>query len=122
MSKSTATNPQLRLLPAVDRHEVESSRPSHQDLSLELGLSVWMQHHAIADDDCRSAMLAIRAALLEVAGMDARSEPVPLHGRSPEGDIANFAAYLADLFVRASAAVKCELPHVIGRVSEYLAS
>jgi hypothetical protein len=67
-------------------------------------------------------MLAIRAALLEVAGMDARSEPVPLHGRSPEGDIANFAAYLADLFVRASAAVKCELPHVIGRVSEYLAS
>jgi len=54
--------------------------------------------------------------------MDARSEPVPLHGRSPEGDIANFAAYLADLFVRASAAVKCELPHVIGRVSEYLAS
>jgi hypothetical protein len=91
-------------------------------LSLELGLSVWMQHHAIADDDCHSAMLAIRAALLEVAGMDARSEPVPLHGRSPEVDIANFAAYLADLFVRASTAVECELPHVIGRVSEYLAS
>jgi hypothetical protein len=122
MSKSTATNPQLRLLPAVAHREVEPSGPSHPDLSLELGLSVWMQHHAIADDDCHSAMLAIRAALLEVAGMDARSEPVPLHGRSPEVDIANFAGYLADLFVRASAAVECELPHVIGRVSEYLAS
>jgi|ERR1700678_2358484 hypothetical protein len=122
MSKSTATNPQLRLLPAVDQREVEPSPSLDQDLSLELGLSVWMQHHAIADDDCHSAMLAIRAALLEVAGMDARSEPVPLHGRSPEVDIANFAAYLADLFVRASAAVECELPHVIGRVSEHLAS
>jgi hypothetical protein len=122
MSKSTATNPQLRLLPAGDHREAEPSHPFHQDLSLELGLSVWMQHHAIADDDCYSAMMAIRAALLEVAGMDARSEPVPLHGRSPEVDIANFAAYLADLFVRASASVECELPHVIGRVSEYLAS
>jgi hypothetical protein len=122
MSQSTDANPQLRLLPAADRLEGAPSRPSHQDLTLELGLSVWMQHHAIADDDCRSAMLAIRAALLDVAGMDARSEPIPLHGRSPEVDIANFAAYLADLFVRASAAVECELPHVIGRVSEYLAS
>jgi hypothetical protein len=122
MLKSTTTNPQLRLLPAVDHREVEPSGPFHQDLTLELGLSVWMQHHAIADDDCHSAMMAIRAALLEVAGMDARSEPVPLHGRSPEVDITNFAAYLADLFVRASAAVECELPHVIGRVSEYLAS
>ena len=122
MSKSTATNPQLRLLPAVDQREVEPSPSFDQDLSLELGLSVWMQHHAIADDDCHSAMLAIRAALLEVAGMDARSEPVPLHGRSPEVDIATCAAYLADLFVRASAAVECELPHVIGRVSEHLAS
>jgi hypothetical protein len=122
MSRSLATHPQLRLLPAVEQREVEPSRPFRQDLTLELGLSVWMQHHAIADDDCRSAMLAIRAALLEVAGMDARSEPVPLHGRSPEVDIANFAAYLADLFVRASAAVQCELPYVIGRVSEHLAS
>jgi len=122
MSRSLATHPQLRLLSAVDPREADPSRPSHQDLTLELGLSVWMQHHAIAEDDCRSAMLAIRAALLEVAGMDARSEPMPLHGRSPEVDIANFAAYLADLFVRASAAVQCELPHVIGRVSEYLAS
>jgi hypothetical protein len=83
---------------------------------------VWMHRNSIADDDCLSAMLAIRAALLEVSGVDARTEPIPLHGRSAEADVANFAAYLADLFVRASAAVECELPHVIGKVSEYLAS
>ena len=37
-------------------------------------------------------------------------------------DVANFAAYLADLFMRASEAVECEVPHVIDRVSEHLAS
>jgi hypothetical protein len=93
-----------------------------KELSLELGLSVWMRRNDIAVDDCRAAMLAIRASLLEVAGMDAETEPVPLYGRSPEIDVANFAAYLADLFLRASAAVDCELPHVIGQVSEHLAS
>ena len=67
-------------------------------------------------------MLAIRAALLEVAGMDAQTEPVPLYGHSPDVDVANFAAYLADLFVRASETVECEVPLVIGRVSEHLAS
>jgi hypothetical protein len=91
-------------------------------MTLELGLSVWMNRSAIADDDCLSAMLAIRAALVEVSGIDGHTEPTPLHGCSPEADVAIFAGYLADLFVRASAVVKCELPSVIGRVSEYLAS
>jgi hypothetical protein len=93
-----------------------------KELSLELGLSVWMKRNDIAYDDCRAAMLAIRASLLEVAGMDAQTEPVPLYGHSSEVDVANFAAYLADLFVRASAAVECELPLVVGQVSEHLAS
>jgi len=81
-----------------------------------------MRRNDIAYDDCRGAMLAIRASLLEVAGMDAETEPVPLYGHSPEIDVANFAAYLADLFMRASQAVECEVPHVIDRVSEHLAS
>ena len=99
-----------------------SGGPHKKELSLELGLSVWMQRHDIAYDDCRAAMLAIRAALLEVAGMDATTEPVPLYGRSPELDVANFAAYLADLFFRASARVECEVPVVIGKVGQLLAS
>jgi hypothetical protein len=93
-----------------------------KELSLELGLSVWMTRNDIAYDDCRAAMLAIRASLLEVAGMDAATEPVPLYGHSPEVDVANFAGYLADLFIRASEAVECEVPQVIGRVGEHLAS
>jgi hypothetical protein len=101
---------------------VPGGPPQKKELSLELGLSVWMKRNGIAYDDCRAAMMAIRAALLEVAGMDAETEPVPLYGHSPEVDVANFAAYLADLFIRASEAVECEVPHVIGRVGEHLAS
>jgi len=93
-----------------------------KELSLELGLSVWMQRNDIAPDDCRAAMMAIRGALLEIAGMDAKTEPVPLYGHSLEVDVANFVAYLTDLFVRASDAVECELPLVVGRVGQHLAS
>jgi hypothetical protein len=122
MSHTTSTGHELRLLPSDEFNEVEADASSRQDFTLELGLSVWMRRNAISDDDCRSAMLAIRGALLEVAGLDAQTEPIPLHGRSAEADVANFAAYLAELFVRAATAVECELPSVIGRVSEYLAS
>jgi hypothetical protein len=81
-----------------------------------------MQRNGIAYDDCRAAMMAIRASLLEIAGMDAKTEPVPLYGHSPEVDLANFVAYLTDLFMRASDAVECELPSVVGRVGQHLAS
>jgi hypothetical protein len=37
-------------------------------------------------------------------------------------NVANFAGYLAGLFLRASEAVEFEVPHVMGRVSEHLAS
>jgi hypothetical protein len=43
---------------------------------------------ASAYDDCRVAMLAIRASLLEIAGSDTATEPVPLYGHSPEVDVA----------------------------------
>jgi hypothetical protein len=122
MSHTTSTGHKLRVLAWKDEVEVAASRTSGDDLTLELGLSVWMHRHAIADDDCLSAMLAIRAALVEASGMDAQTEPIPLYGRSPEADLAIFAGYLADLFIRASAVLECELPHVIGRVGELLAS
>jgi hypothetical protein len=115
MSQRNANRPRLATV-------VSDGRPEPRELSLELGLSIWMKRNDIAYDDCRAAMLAIRASLLEVAEMDAQTEPIPLHGHSPEVDVANFASYLADLFIRASVVVECELPHIVGQVSEHLAS
>ena len=81
-----------------------------------------MQRNAIDPSDYRSAMLAIRASLLTVAGMDHQTEPIPLYGHSPEVEVMNFAAYLADLFVRASERTQDELPDLISSVGERLAS
>jgi hypothetical protein len=119
MTHPVANHPKLR---TVGSEELEETNGSVDILRLDLGLSIWMKRNAIGPNDCRSAMLAIRAALLAVAGMDVQSEPVPLHGHSPERDVANFAAYLGGMFVRASAAAECELPRIIGRASEYLAA
>jgi hypothetical protein len=115
MSPSNISRPAFPTL--LSDHQTQK-----KELTLELGLSVWMKRNDIAYDDCRAAMLAIRASLLEVAGMDAETEPVPLYGHSPEVDVTNFAGYLADLFIRASEAVECEVPQVIGRVGLHLAS
>ena len=58
----------------------------------------------------------------EVAGMDHQTEPIPLYGHSPEVEVMNLAAYLADLFVRASERTQDELPDLISSVGERLAS
>jgi hypothetical protein len=81
-----------------------------------------MERNSIDTSDYRSAMLAIRASLLRVAGMDLHSEPIPMYGHSPEVEVANFAVYLADLFLRASAKAHDELPALIDSVAELLAS
>jgi hypothetical protein len=115
MSQRNPNRPRFATIASGDPHV-------KKELTLELGLSIWMKRNDIAYDDCRAAMLAIRASLLEVAGMDAQTEPIPLHGHSPEVDVANFASYLAELFIRASAAIECDLPQIVGQVSEHLAS
>ena len=81
-----------------------------------------MQRNAIEPSDYRSAMMAIRAALLTVGGMDQQSEPIPLFGHPPEVEVMNFAGYLADLFVRASEKAQDELPDLINSVGDLLAS
>jgi hypothetical protein len=122
MPYSVASRPTLSIVASDGLEQAEPADLLTDDYTLDLGLSVWMRRNAIAADDCRSAMLVIRASLLAVAEMDAETEPIPLCGLSPEIDVANFVVYLADLFMRASTATQCEMSFVIERVSERLAS
>ena len=46
--------------------------------------------------------------MLEVAGLDPTTEPVPFVGRSRELDLVNLAAYMDNLLVRASRAAGCD--------------
>ncbi|MGO8863497.1 MAG: hypothetical protein ACLQRH_22460, partial [Acidimicrobiales bacterium] len=92
MSSTVISKPQLTLVGPEDQHDTQLRGNVPKDLvPLQLGLSVWMQRNAIDPSDYRSAMLAIRASLLTVAGMDHQSEPIPLFGHSPEVEVMNFA-------------------------------
>jgi hypothetical protein len=72
------------------------------NLTIELGLSLWMRQCGVAVEDASDVILALRNILIEVAGFDPRREPTPLVGRSPELDLVNMTGYLGGLLLRAS--------------------
>jgi hypothetical protein len=77
--------------------------PFSGDLSLELGISVWLRTSGTSLPQARSSLLEIRQVIIEVCALDPATEPVPLVGRSPRSDVVNLVAYLSDLLRRASA-------------------
>jgi len=88
--------------------------PFSGDLSLELGISVWMRQSGTSLLEARGRLLEIRRVILEVCGLDPATEPVPLVGRSPRLDVVNLVAYTGDLLRRAAPA--CGLRAVVERV------
>jgi hypothetical protein len=73
------------------------------DLSLELGLSVWLRRTGTSLAGAVGELLAVRRAVLEVSDLDASTELVPLVGRSPRSDVLVLATYVSDLLERAMA-------------------
>ncbi len=71
-----------------------------EDLSLELGLSIWLFESGIEAAEAHEVLRGARRAMLEVGGLDVGSEPVPFIGRSSESDLVLYAAYLDALLVR----------------------
>ena len=90
--------------------------PFSGDLSLELGISVWLHRSRTSLMEARGTLLEIRRVILEVCGLDPATEPVPLIGRSPRLDVVNLVAYVGDLLRRASAGVGCSVRAVADRV------
>ena len=68
--------------------------PAAGDLSLELGLSVWMHRSGTSLEDARSTLLALRAHVIEACGLDPATEPVPFVGRAPRFDVMTLIEYL----------------------------
>ena len=77
--------------------------PFSGDLSLELGISVWLRTSGTSLLQARSSLLEIRQVILEVCALDPATEPVPLVGRSPRSDVVNLVGYISELLRRASA-------------------
>ena len=83
--------------------ELGPVEPFSGDLSLELGISVWLRTSGTSLIGARSALLEIRGVILEVCGLDPSTEPFPMIGRSPRSDVVNLVGYISELLRRAAA-------------------
>ena len=83
--------------------ELGPVEPHSGDLSLELGLSVWMRRSGISLEEARRALLALREDVIEACGLDAATEPVPFVGRSVRLDVVTLISYLGQLLRRGAA-------------------
>jgi hypothetical protein len=90
--------------------------PFSGDLSLELGISVWLRTSGTSLLEARSSLLDIRRVILEVCDLDPSTEPFPMVGRSPRSDVLNLVGYISELLRRASAGMGHGLGAVIQRV------
>ncbi len=77
--------------------------PFGGDLSLELGLSIWLRRSGASLFEARERLFEARQAILTACELDPATEPVPLVGRSPRADALTLAGYLGDLLRRAAA-------------------
>ncbi len=77
--------------------------PFSGDLSLELGVSVWLRTSGTPLLEARGRLLGIRDLIIEVCGLDPATEPIPLVGRAPRNDVLHLVGYLSELLRRAAA-------------------
>jgi hypothetical protein len=77
------------------------------DMTLELGLSLWLHRSSTSVDEAVDALAVVKDALVEAAGMDPEFEPIPLVGRAPRDDLMNLAGYVSQLIPRAVRAANC---------------
>ncbi len=82
--------------------ELGPVEPFSGDLSLELGISLWLRRSGTSLMEARGTLLEIRRVILGVCGLDPSTEPVPLVGRSPRVDVVNLVGYVGDLLRRAA--------------------
>lgn len=83
--------------------ELGPVEPFSGDLSLELGISVWLRTSGTSLLEARASLLEVREVILEVCGIDPSTEPFPMVGRSPRSDVLNLVGYVSELLRRASA-------------------
>lgn len=96
--------------------ELGPVEPFSGDLSLELGISVWLRRSGTSLVEARSLLLDLRRRVLQACGLDAATEPVPLVGRSAGQDVVNLVAYLSDLLRRAAAVTDVRIAQLVERV------
>jgi hypothetical protein len=87
------------------------------DLSLELGLSVWLCVSDAEIEEAIEAVYEVRSMVLEEAEMDVDTEPVPFVGRSSDRDLITLGSYMDNLLERASVSSGCHRQALARRVA-----
>jgi hypothetical protein len=82
--------------------DLEREDLAHGNLTVPLGLSLWMRRGGIGVEDARDTMFELRAALLSASGLDERTEPVPLLLSDPVAATISLAVYVDGLLQRAA--------------------
>ena len=82
--------------------DLEAEDFSHGNLTVPLGLSLWMHRGRIRIETARDALLQLRSALLRASGLDERTEPVPLLVADPVAATISLAVYMDGLLQRAA--------------------
>lgn len=85
------------------------------DLSLELGLSLWMRRTGTGLFGARSELMSLRRALLKTSTLDTATEPVPLMPGDPRTALLGLATYVHGLVLRAASAVGDDPRQVVER-------
>lgn len=101
--------------------ELGPVEPFSGDLTLELGISVWLRRSGTSLLEARGTLLEVREAILRVGGLDPSTEPVPLVGRSPRCDVVNLVVYVGGLLQRAApraGGVQAVVEQVVGEMPE----
>ena len=78
--------------------------PFSGDLSLELGISVWLRRSGTSLMEARGTLLEVRRVILEVCGLDPATRAGAPGRAFPRLDVVNLVAYVGDLLRRAAPA------------------
>jgi hypothetical protein len=76
------------------------------NLTLELGLTLWMTRAGSDLPGVRRALFALRQALLDASPLDEETEPVPLMAGDQRTAVLSLAVYTCDLLARAAASAE----------------
>jgi len=82
--------------------DLEPEDLGHGNLTVPLGLSLWMRRGRVRVETARDAMLELRAAVLRASELDERTEPVPLLLADPVAATISLALYMDGLLQRAA--------------------
>ena len=92
----------VRGMAALRGEDAGPRRHTKDDLSIPLGLSAWIVRAAMDLPTAYDSLLTVRRALVTAAGLDVRSEPVPLRLSDPRAALRSLGVYLYELVGRAS--------------------